>query len=113
MQIIVGTRGSGKTTNLINSANTLYEQHERVIVITSSMSYKEVLLRNGLNANIPVMTIENYKYYTGTDDYIFIDNLEYFLAKIFNLRFNHNKITVSLGLDENEFRLINQNHLED
>ena len=80
MVIYYGSRGCGKTTNLVADANRMYLSGSKVLFLTT-LSTEDNLRGHGLNPNIPIV---NYSYFeTHRNDYkdykIYIDNIEYFM----------------------------------
>ena len=82
---IASHRGCGKTTKIIQIANTLYKINHPVVVIVALKSMVELMYRMGLEKKIEVLTLRDYmetgsKYLGCT---VLIDELGYVLETAF------------------------------
>lgn len=87
MRTITGTRGSGKTVQIVKEANTLSQQGHNVVMLVATENHKEIFKNYGLSDKVKVVTYSKYKrdmigneVYKNAD--LFIDELDYLLPKI-------------------------------
>ena len=105
-QVVLGHRGSGKTTALINHANDMHRYGQNVIFITRKHGEGEWYHSHGLIPEIPVLSCDEYTINRmGNPQYehanLFIDDVLYFLQGVLN---NHIE-GMSIDLEECEVLL--------
>ena len=106
MNVIMGKRCSGKTTELILEANIDLRLGHNPMCLVSTKSWEDMLRGQGLDYRIPVISYSEFKNHPSDyRDYdIFIDEIECFLRDIIG----KNLVSISCGI-ENQIILDRKN----
>ena len=97
MKKILGYRGTGKTTRVINDANVLHSYGVKVAFITPLLCREKFLREKGLDAGIPIYLVDKATSSVDLKDYIlFFDDLE----GLFQSMFHCKNICVTVGLED-------------
>lgn len=99
MRLILGSKGSGKTTKAIGEANLLDKYSIKVAFIVSHTDYEKVLREMGLNKNIPVYSVYGAKSKDLHDYILIFEELECILRSMFRCQ----NICVTADGDNSEF----------
>ena len=105
MKAIVGSRGSGKTFQLVKAANEAAEQGHRVIVLVATKNQIDVTLKAyGLRDDVETIPVNTYirnrsKGVDYEDAVLFIDEFEYVLPRLLGARV----VSVTIGSENIEF----------
>ena len=76
MRLILGNRGSGKTTTAIEEANLLNAYDIKVAFIVPYKDFEETLRAKGLDKTIPVYSVAEAKDKNLTDYILIFDEVE-------------------------------------
>ena len=76
MRLILGNRGTGKTTKAIEEANLLDSYGVKVAVIIPYKDFEKTLRTKGLKRDIPVYSINEIKDKNLTDYILIFDEVE-------------------------------------
>ena len=82
MRLILGNRGTGKTTTAVEEANLLNAYDRKVAFIVPYKDFEQTLREKGLNSDIPVYSISEIKDKNLIDYILIFDEIEGILRSL-------------------------------